>query len=227
MQVRVDHVGNAREPVLVVEDAWAQPHALIDIAASKTDYGPQSLYYPGIRSSAPPDYAHAIVAALRDLIRTTFQFEDELVITDSTFSITMTPPEKLVPFQRVPHFDSVDPNRIALLHYLCGSERGGGTSFYRHRSTGVEIVTPENQLQYIRAVNDEVSAAGMPAAQYVDGDTELFERIARYEATFNRALIYRGSLLHSVNVPADFVPDANPRTGRLTVNTFLTTQRTQ
>ncbi|HEY5806996.1 MAG TPA: DUF6445 family protein, partial [Povalibacter sp.] len=52
-------------------------------------------------------------------------------------------------------------------------------------------------------------------------DTPLFERIARYEAVFNRALIYRGSLLHSVNVPNDFVPDTNPRTGRLTLNTFL------
>jgi hypothetical protein len=61
----------------------------------------------------------------------------------------------------------------------------------------------------------------MPPAQYVDGDTPLFERIARYDAVFNRMLVYRGSMLHSVNVPAGFVPDANPRTGRLSINTFL------
>ena len=70
-------------------------------------------------------------------------------------------------------------------------------------------------------MNAEVRATGMPPAQYVDGDTSLFERIASYQAAFNRALIYRGSMLHSVNVPPGFVPDTDPRTGRLTVNTFL------
>jgi hypothetical protein len=172
-----------------------------------------------VRSSAPREYAHGIVSALMDLMRSTFDLPDELIITDSTFSLVATPPESLVPFQRVPHYDSVDQNRIALLHYLSSQ---GGTSFYRHRSTGVEIVTADRQDGYIRTVNAEVRAKGMPPAQYVDGDTELFERTARYDAVFNRVLIYRGSMLHSVNVPPDFVPDTNPRTGRLTVNTFLT-----
>ena len=111
-----------------------------------------------------------------------------------------------------------DPNRVALLHYLCAS---GGTSFYRHRSTGTETVTASAEDEYIRKVNAEVRATGMPPARYVDGDSALFERIGRYDAAFNRALIYRGSMLHSVNVPPDFVPDTNPRTGRLSVNTFL------
>jgi hypothetical protein len=227
VQVRLDHVGNARAAVLVVEHVWPDPDALIEAAAGRTDYGTRSLYYPGVRSVAPPEYAHGIVASLRELIRSTFDLQDELVITDSTFSLVVTPEEKLVPFQRVPHFDSVDQNRIALLHYLCAPGRGGGTSFYRHRSTGIEIVTAESQEEYIRTVNAEVRAAGMPPPRYVDGDTQLFERIAKYDAVFNRALIYRGSMLHSVNVPPDFVPDANPRTGRLTLNTFLTMRSQQ
>jgi hypothetical protein len=219
VQYRVDYVGHSRAPVIVIEDAWPNALALVEDAAQRTDYGVRSLYYPGLRSSAPPEYANAILAALAELIRSTFGLKDELVVTDSTFSIVATPPEKLVPFQRVPHYDSTDQNRIALLHYL--SELGG-TSFYRHRSTGLETITAENQETYIRTVNAEVKAQGMPPAQYVDGDTELFERIAKYDAAFNRALIYRGSMLHSVNVPPGFVPDTNPRTGRLTVNTFLT-----
>ena len=221
MDFRVDHIGNLREPVLVIENVWPDPHALIEEAAARKDYSARSLYYPGLRSSTPVEYARTITANLQQLILETFGLPHELVITDSTFSLVTTPPEKLVPFQRVPHFDSVDPTRIALLHYLSLNDRGGGTSFYRHRTTGTEMVTAANQEQYIRTVNEEVKADGMPAAQYVDGDSPLFERIARYEAVFNRALIYRGSLLHSVNVPNDFVPDTNPRTGRLTANTFL------
>jgi hypothetical protein len=218
VQHRVDHIGNARAPVLVIENAWPQPQSLIEIAAARKDYSARSLYYPGVRSSAPPEYAHSIVANLRDLIRTTFDLAGEMVITDATFSLVMTPPDKLVPFQRVPHFDSADQNRIAVLHYL---SEVGGTSFYRHRSTGTEIVTAEVQESYMRTVNSEVRTVGMPPAQYVDGDTALFERTARYDAVFNRMLVYRGSMLHSVNVPAGFAPDANPRTGRLSLNTFL------
>lgn len=221
MQYRVDFVGNSRAPVIVIDNAWPHPETLVEIAACKTDYSSRSLYYPGVRSNAPADYAHALVSSLREPIRSTFGISAALTITDASFSIVLTPPEKLVPFQRVPHFDSADPNRFAALHYLCATERGGGTSFYRHRSTGREIVTPDTHDAYIRAVNAEVKAKGMPPAQYPEGDTELFERIAKYDAVFNRVLVYRGSMLHSVNVPPEFVPDPNPRTGRLTLNTFL------
>lgn len=219
MQHRIDFVGHDRAPVIVIEDAWPNAHALVELAAARKDFERKSLYYPGVRSPAPVDYATGIVAQLTDLIRSTFALEDEIVITDSTFSIVSTPAEKLVPFQRVPHFDSVDPNGLALLHYLCDL---GGTSFYRHRSTGLELITADAQEDYIRRVNAEVRASGLPPPAYVEGDTALFERTAKYEAAFNRALIYRGSMLHSVNVPPDFVPDADPRGGRLSLNTFLT-----
>lgn len=221
MRFRVDHVGNARAPVLVIENAWPDPQALIDIAASRTDFSNRSLYYPGQRSHAPAEYVNTLIPSLRELMRSTFGIEGELTITEAAFSIVLTPPEKLVPFQRVPHFDSADPNRFAVLHYLCGGDRGGGTSFYRHRSSGLEVITADVHDDYIKTVNSEVKAVGMPPARYPEGDSELFERIARYEAVFNRILVYRGNMLHSVNVPPDFEPDPNPRTGRLTLNTFL------
>ena len=218
MQVRVDQVGNDRAPVIVVDDVWPDARTLFELAAARQDYGASSLYYPGVRCPAPREYAQSIVASLSDLIRDALGIRGALAITDSVISLVTTPPEKLVPFQRVPHYDSTDPNRVALLHYLCAS---GGTSFYRHRSSGTETVTADGEDAYIRRVNAEVRATGMPPPAYVDGDSKLFERIARYDAAFNRALIYRGSMLHSVNVPADFVPDPDPRTGRLSVNTFL------
>ena len=218
MQYRVDFVGNGRAPVVVIDGAWPDAKKLVDIAAARHDYRARALYYPGVRSSAPPEYAHATVANLRELIRTTFDLTGEIVITESTFSLVATPADKLVPFQRVPHFDSADQSRIAVLHYLSDL---GGTSFYRHRSTGTEVVTASEQERYMRTINAEVKGIGMPPAQYVDGDTPLFERIARYDAVFNRMLVYRGSMLHSVNVPPGFVPDLNPRTGRLSLNTFL------
>jgi len=223
LQFRVDYIGNERAPVVVIDNVWPEPQALIEAAAAKSDYSVRSLYYPGVRSSAPPEYARAITSQLRELIHASFGFSGDLTITDSTFSLVVTPADKLVAFQRVPHFDSTDPNRLALLHYLCGPQHGG-TSFYRHRSTGIEAVTDENREHYIKAVNAEAKAGGVPPPRFIDDHTEMFERIAQYKCTFNGALIYRGRILHSVNTPAGFVPDPHPRSGRLTVNTFLLAQ---
>jgi len=220
LQFRVDYIGNERSPVVVIEDMWPDPQALVDVAASRSDYSVRSLYYPGVRSSAPAEYAQAAMKQCRDLIQSTFELRTELSITDSTFSLVVTPVENLVAFQRVPHFDSPDPHRVALLHYLCGPEHGG-TSFYRHRSSGIEVIIEGNRDGYIKAVNAEVKAHGMPPARFIDEDTAMFERIAKYDCAFNRALIYRGNSLHSVTTPATFVPNNDPRTGRLTVNTFL------
>ena len=220
MQSRVDYIGNERSPVVVIDDLWARPQELIDLAAGRTDYSARSLYYPGVRSSAPAEYARAVMTQLNDLILETFELRGDLAITDSTFSLVVTPAENLVAFQRVPHFDSADPNRLALLHYLCGPEHGG-TSFYRHRSSGIESITDGNRDRYIKLVNSEVKSNGMPPARFIDEDTAMFERVARYDCAFNNALIYRGNLLHSVTTPPGFVPNSDPRTGRLTVNTFL------
>lgn len=217
MHSRVDYVGKQRAPVIVIEDAWPEAAALLDLAASRPGYARTSLYYPGLRTSAPPEYARGLLASVAGLMQSTFGLRGPIEITDSNFSLVTMPAEQLVPFQRVPHYDSADPARFALLHYLCGS---GGTSFYRHRGSGTESVTGDIEDSYVRTVNADVRRAGMPPPQYVDGDTELFERIASYQAVFNRLLIYRGNMLHSVNVPPGFVPDTDPRTGRLTVNTF-------
>jgi hypothetical protein len=217
---RVDYIGNARSPVLIIDNAWSTPEQLIELAAAKHDYSLRSFYYPGVRSSAPPDYAYAITAQLEPLMAEIFGLSEKIKITDSNFSLVATPASKLVPFQRVPHFDSVDQNRLAMLHYLCGPAHGG-TSFYRHRSTGIEEVTETNRDLFTKTVNAEVKSLGMPPAQFIEDDTPLFERVVRYECTFNRILIYRGRFLHSVNAPVTETPDTNPRTGRLTVNTFL------
>lgn len=226
MQIRIDYIGEGRSPVVVIENAWPHPDELVELAATRTDFSARSLYYPGVRSSAPAEYSRTIVNQFNNLILDTFGLGAALAITDSTFSLLATPAASLVGFQRVPHFDSPDPNRLALLHYLCGPEHGG-TSFYRHRASGIEAVTEKNREDYIKLVNLEVKSNGMPPPRFIDEDTPLFQRIARYDCVFNRALIYRGNSLHSVNTPPSYVPNRDARAGRLTVNTFLLSGSTQ
>lgn len=49
----------------------------------------------------------------------------------------------------------------------------------------------------------------------------MFERTLSLEAAFNRVLIYRSINLHSADIGPAFGFDANPKTGRLTANTFF------
>ena len=132
----------------------------------------------------------------------------------------MTPPEVLTPIQRLPHFDGVEPERLALLHFLSGAQ-GSGTAFYRHRATGFETVTATRLADYERILNCEVRAQGIPDAAYIAGDTDIFDEISLFEGRYNRALLYPSNALHCARIPDDLNLSDNPATGRLTVNTFL------
>jgi hypothetical protein len=120
----------------------------------------------------------------------------------------------------MPHFDGLGARRIAILHHL--SRNGGGaTSFYRHRATGFETLSEARLPAYNAAVNAELARSGLPAPAFIDGDTPIYERIARYEARFNRLLVYRGNTLHSGSVAPGRPLPADPHTGRFSINTFI------
>ncbi|QBE65819.1 hypothetical protein EWM63_24920 [Pseudoduganella lutea] len=136
-------------------------------------------------------------------------------------SLATTPQEALRPIQSLPHFDSVERNLIASVHYLC-DERFGGTSFYRHRSTGFESMDAQRIAGYAPRLKQEVMRQGARSFTYIRGDTALFERTASVNAKFNRAIFYRSNLLHSGDIAVDAGLSVVPRGGRLTANTLAT-----
>ena len=136
------------------------------------------------------------------------------------YSLVTTPPAKLSYPQRIPHVDSVAPNELAFIHYLFKSDLGG-TAFYRHRKTGFEYVDLDRMPEYLRNMEEESLGPDYPPAEYINGDTPLYEQISAHEGVFNRALFYRRNSLHSGSLARNFVADPNPRTGRLSINGFL------
>lgn len=217
--VTLDRIGAMGAPVIVIDDFHPDPESLVEQAATR-DFARTSRYYPGVRARGEFAYAKFVRARLRELLPADFGDFDDILPTECNFSLLTLPPEETVPFQRIPHFDGTDTNTVAVLHYLCKPWHGG-TAFYRHRSTGTEIVTAGNLHEYARAVDADVAVHGEPPPRYVNGSTPIFEQIAAYEPVFNRALVYRGTSLHSGSIPGDFVPVADPVHGRLTVNTFV------
>lgn len=217
-EIVVRHVGAERQPVAIVDGFHPDPRALRVIAQAAM-FGPAANHYPGLRAELPNDYFTAIRPALLRVLAGVFDHHGLPKLIDSSFSIVTTRPEALSVAQRLPHVDANDLERIALVHYLA-LENEGGTAFYRHRATGLEMLDPARASTYRAVLGAELMGRDLPAG-YIAGSTNLFEQTANVEARFNRAVIYRSALLHSGVIPPTAMLSDDPATGRLTVTAFL------
>jgi uncharacterized protein DUF6445 len=139
---------------------------------------------------------------------------------ESFFSVVTTASTDLLPIQCIPHYDSTDPNLFAAVIYLCDT-RFSGTSFYRHRRTGYEEITEENQQNYQLALVNDMRMHGAPEKEYINGSTALYEEIFSNELQFNSAILYPGRVLHAGRIKKQLEPPKDKSEWRLTVTALL------
>jgi len=220
----VQSVNIGGHTIVFIDDFLEDPQALVE-AACGSRFEPaappaERKGYPGLRAPAPEAYTEALTELLDPLIKVNFPVPEELPVKVglSAFSLTTTPPEALGPLQRTPHFDASTPHYMAALLYLC-DETHGGTGFYRHNATGLQRITAENRERYLDAYHQEVNRQP-PALRYFDRSDGRFTFLGMMPARFNRLVVYPGSLLHSACINPARSLSSDPRSGRLTVNTF-------
>lgn len=213
-------IGREQAPLLVIDNLIANPDLLVQLGAG-LKYGPTIRYYPGIRAEAPLEYQQFLASALAPVLTEFFRLPNRpLRYSMCHYSLITAPAKDLAAIQRIPHIDSTESLGLAAVHYLF-KKNHGGTAFYRHRKTGFEYIDESRKLAYFQSLEAENDGPNMPKAEYINGDTPLFEQISKQDGVFNRALIYRRNSLHSGCIGADFVPDPNPLTGRLSINSFI------
>jgi len=217
-QLQIVRQGEEQEPVVVIDRFAADPDRFIGNAEFLA-FQPIGPHYPGIRAVVPDRLIAPFVEALAPVITEVFGLGAPSGL-DAFYSIVTTAPADLGPIQRLPHFDGVEPGRLALLHYLSRDDRGG-TAFYRHRSTGYETVSAERLSDYRQRLQRDIDREGLPGPAYIAGDTPIFEQIAVHDGRFNRAILYRSNTLHCALIPDDMSLLPDPVRGRFTVNTFL------
>ena len=217
--VRLDQIGPEREPVVVIDGYCPDPEDWAALARTLPWHG-ETKHYPGVRATLPAERHGALLSPLRDILRGVFGFGDRARVTEVSFSLVTDLPETLTPFQRVPHFDGFGPRRLAALLFLSPAVQGG-TAFYRHRATGYQRITESRYPEYSRAMEADAARDGPPPAAYPSDGAPWFDRLAVYEARFNRMLVYRGEALHSGLIDDTVTLSADPRVGRLTLNAFL------
>jgi hypothetical protein len=211
--------GDEAQPLLVIDDFLAEPEAVLAIAA-RAPFRPIGPHYPGIRSPVPAAALEAMIAAWAERLIADFALPSPPRYFECFLSLVTLAPGELKPIQRLPHFDGLDPNALALLLYLDRAETGG-TAFYRQRATGFESIDEARLDTFTRSLERDIARLGLPGPDYVRGDTAIYKRIGEVAGRFNRAVVYRGNTLHCADLPPGFVPVPDPRQGRLTLNLFL------
>ncbi|RYY76909.1 MAG: hypothetical protein EOO52_05295 [Gammaproteobacteria bacterium] len=213
-------VGNEKVPTLVVDNFLNDPQMLIKYCIDTNSFNNADSFYPGLRMPAPELYIHAIRHYLGDLIEEIFGLKkDAWRGGRSVYSMVVTPPRQMKDRQCVPHVDSFNKSDLACVHYLCGATKGG-TSLYRHRKTGYEIINDGRIARYNQVAIEE-GILNVTPKSYMNGSNKFFEQIACVDALFNRFVMYPANVLHSGNIAPDFDFDPNPNTGRLTLNSFI------
>jgi hypothetical protein len=218
-------IGSESQPVVVVDGFSGDPAAAVAIAAALAPYPPSANYYPGLRriirraDEAADAYVVATLEQAAPFIAGAFDV-DAFDLLEASFSIITAAPATLSPAQRAPHFDSTDPDYLAVLHYLGGTERTG-TAFYRQLSTGIETIAEANLDRFVATARRESAQL----SGYIASSNAFFEQIAAIEGVPDRLIIYRGAMLHSGIIPPDLPFDADPRRGRLTANFFVRGRR--
>jgi len=222
---QVVYVGREKVPLIVIDNFLEDAESLIEFCVASAAFNNADSFYPGLRMPAPKLYIQAIHYYLGSLLDATFGLKKDMWQTGrSLYSMVVTPPAQLKVQQCIPHIDSFNRGDLACVHFLC-DESKGGTSLYRHKKTGFEYIDPKRLEEYNQCV---IAQGGIDIQQksYMNGSTDLFEQIACIDAKFNRLVIYPGSVLHSGNIAPDFSFDPDPKTGRLTLNSFITRKET-
>ena len=218
--VIVHRFGKEAEPVVQIDGFSGIADALLERGRQATYRDPGAMY-PGIRSWCEPDYLDRNRALMFQALQQVFGFRQGIKLDVSTYSLVTLAEEDLAPIQRIPHYDHAGGEIVAIMHYLLGPETGG-TAFYRHRRTGFETITPEREPAYNAGLEADEAEYGVPPAKYYYGDSERYELIGEIEAQPDRLILYRGRLLHSGVIPEPEKLTQDPKTGRLTINMFLT-----
>lgn len=224
MKTNIHEIGHSKAKVIVIDDFATEPQSIIELANSMRPFPKErDFYYPGVRryfeenDKKAGEYVDLLISNCIPFFRDIYG-ANGLTLSSVGFSVVTTPPEELKLIQCHPHIDSYDPLDIAILHYLNPIPKGG-TAFFRHKSSGFELIDEANHKSYISEF--EAQTNGHNPKSFINGNNEFFEEIARFDNVFNRVLIYQGAILHSGIIEPDFPFSLNPPDWRLTTTCFV------
>lgn len=210
MEVQFEQV--AGTDVLIIDNFYRRPDYLRSLALSLNYHRPAGMYpgYFAFVSVSTQPLLDRINLLLRE------RHAPELVFTpyyqdDFAFAIITRSGRELVPAQRKPHYDDFC-DYAGLVYLNEPAQCAGGTSFWRHRASGLELASagaegasslPTLMARY--GVDDELSLVrrilGEGGEQVPEGypteSNSMWELTRVIPMRYNRFLLYNSLLFHT------------------------------
>ena len=216
-------VGHEKTRVLVVDNLMSDVEAIRQYAFQHAEFEKEIVsFYPGLRAMLPKPYIDAILQGVLPLIMQQYNIGREVAvkIRAAFLSMVTKAPEQLEVQQRIPHYDNTLINSFAIMHYL-NPGQFGGTGYFRHKATGVEVVTNANRQMLHDSVEAYFLQNGEPDKQYIRQSNGQYALTGKVEYQQNRLLVYPSGLLHSGLIETDRDVGDDPQTARLSANIFV------
>lgn len=205
--------------IIVIDDFFADPDAVRRLALGG-DYDSTLAYYPGVHATIPAPLLAPLFEQIAAIVNSLSGPICDPAAFISDFSFVTTPAGQMLARQKHPHVDGVPLAGVAYL----SPGLTIGTSFFRHRPTGLAMIRSEADSQRYSAWLDEHGDATQPSTYAVD-DGATWEQLHTLEGAYNRMVMYPGNLFHSIAM-VDVAPDLTLETARLTQRFFVSGLRT-
>lgn len=223
MKVQLKKTKNGNNPYAIIDlpdhecELWKK-----NASFYKGDWIKALNYYPGIWSKVTPQY-FSFIETILSKIAYHFSLENSKIESlNSNYAIAQTPNEELLPLQKIPHYDGVKNNQLAVVHYLC-NEEFGGTGLFSHRKTQLERINSETEKHFSKTAKEEALQAELSG--YINTDNPYYELIAYCRAKPSRLFIYPGNVLHSAIIPSQCKLNNEIAEGRLTITSFISFEK--
>lgn len=220
---QVKYIGGNKTPIVVIDDYIENLNDLTKQVSVNGGFKPDEITnYPGIRSAMPKpiviDYLQPVMLGLYKV----FNLPETLspFPKDNYFSLITANPGEISALQSLPHFDTPNPNLLAVIHYI-GDGEHGGTGFFSHKKSGLERIDYENKEYFYECAQAHFNTIDTTNFSYCEEEHAEFSCYETIDYKPNRLIIFPGQLLHSTLVNLDKDIDGNPITGRLTANMFI------
>jgi hypothetical protein len=221
---------------IIIDGFYRHPERIRALALAQRRWEPRRLF-PGLQAVVPVD-TRPLFAGLSQWIDVPGFSAASETAGRAVFSMITKKDAELAPLQsRQAHND--DHSHLAGLVYLnLPGQCRGGTSFYRHRKTGLDAC-PKTLPEVMAALGEPTPPANEAETralwdrlygtlyelqpgptQYIRESTDVWELTRLVEMKHNRAVFYDSQLFHSNYTRDDFFGDTL-ETRRLTQTLFL------
>lgn len=211
---------------MIVDDVLSNPERWVELAQGHREQflpagSENSPAYPGLQLLLPDELTHTFNSFFLTHIRSRLGAR-HLIRSSCRFSMLTLKAGQLHPAHTICHTDRGGPPGalvLASVLYLYRDEALGGTSFFEPRRTIQEtesIVSDSLILPH----EDFSRRYGLPRS-YMQGGNDYFSEIATVKPRWNRMIFYNGAVFHGASVQDDSLLNAEPLSGRLTINGFF------